>query len=649
MKRSLFFICLNLLILVFNSFSQNEILMTIGDKEISKAEFLRIYEKNNTPDVSLEVKSAEEYLDLFINFKLKVIEAESLGMDTMKIFTDELDMYRTELVKPYLIDNDKYEALINEAYERMKQEVKISYIYFEVPVKTLAKDTLAIYNKALNVYKKLSKGGDFDKITSDSTFEITSSGDAWYLTSLRAPYQIENFMYNNETGAVSLPLREKNGYYIIKVTDKRANKGEVKVAHIMVAVPQNSTQEVQASAEEKIKMIKEKIKNGEDFATLAKEYSDDKSSGVNGGELEFFGTGIMVQPFEEAAFALKNVGDISEPVKTFFGWHIIKKLDEKVLGTYDELYTDLKTKVKNDVRYDLCEKSVIEKIKKETNFKTENGISNFYKIVDSTIYKAKWDVTKAKNLNAVLFTFADKKITEQDFANYLYDNQKWKLETDINIFLDEEYETFTNETILEYEKNNLENKYEDFKLIMQEYHDGILLFSLQQEKVWDKAINDTIGLEKFYNDIKNNYIANEKMDASIFSYTDKLDLKKAQKIINKNIKKGIADSSLVLLVDKNSENFKFESSDIYEKGTNTTIDKAFENIQTSDNKNVIVLCDLKNIIVIHKIIPSQPKELKEIKGIVISEYQTKLEEEWIKELRSKYEIKVDENILKTIK
>jgi peptidyl-prolyl cis-trans isomerase SurA len=600
----------------------------------------------------MDIKTVDEYLELFINFKLKVIEAESLGMDTLTEFTEELNMYKEELAKPYFIDNELYEKLITEAYERMKTEVRLSYMFFEISSNASLSDTLQIYNNAVKTYNKLLKGEDFDKVAADSTLGIKSSGDTWFLTSLKAPYQIENFMYQNKINSFSKPLREKNGYYIVKITDIRTNPGEVKVAHIMVTVPEGSTEETETAAKEKIEMIKEKLNSGGDFAELAKEYSDDKSSGAKGGELMMFGSGVMVQEFETAAFALKNIDDISEPIRTFYGWHILKKLESKGIKTYEEMYEDLKSKVNNDARYDICKENVITKLKNEYSFTQVNKINNFYKIVDSTIFKSSWEPSKAEGLNAVLFTFADQKITEQDFAKYLSENQKWQADKDLNKFVDNAYEEYVNEKLKEYEKANLSNKYEDFRYIMQEYHDGILLFSLQEKMVWNKAVEDSAGLEKFYEENKNNYLAGEKINASIFSFTDASYIASAEKALKKKTKKGLTDSTIVSLVDVTGENFKLVETDKYEEGENEIIDKIFEmkkSGELAENQKIITFEDKNNIVYINELIPVQPKELKEVRGLVIADYQTKLETEWIKELRNKYQITVNEELLKSLK
>ncbi len=652
MKKLTFLIIISLFASIYKGYSQEEILMKIGDKEISKSEFKRIYEKNNSPDISMDIKTVDEYLELFINFKLKVIEAEVLGMDTLKEFTDELNTYKEELSKPYLIDNDMYEKLISEAYERMKTEVRLSYIFFEISFEATPSDTLKIYNNALKVYNKLTKGEDFDKVTADTTLGIKSSGDTWFISALKAPYQIENFMYNNDKGAISKPMREINGYYIIKITDNRPNPGEVQVAHIMRTIPQGSTPEFEKAAKAKIDSIKTVLNKGGDFAELAKEFSDDKSSGAKGGELAMFGTGVMIQPFEEAAFALKNNGDISEPVLTFYGWHILKKLDSKGLQSYDEMYEDLKTKVLNDSRYKLCDESIITKLKKEYSFTEVNKINNFYKVVDSTLFKSSWEPSKAKDLKAVLFTFDDQKVTEQDFALYLSENQKWQANKDINKFVDDTYKEFINEKLKEYEKNNLANKHVEFKDIMQEYHDGILLFSLQEKMVWNKAVEDSAGIENYYEKMKNNYMAGEKISASIFSYSDDSYLKSALKVLKKKAKTGMEDTTVVNLVDSKGENFKVVESDKYEEGKDAIIDKVFEmkkNGKLAENQKTVTFEDTKNIVFINEIIPVQPKELSEIRGIIIAEYQNELETEWIKELKNKYKITINEQVLNSLK
>lgn len=652
MRRNTLIIILSLLCFTHVGFSQDEILLKIGDTEVSKTEFKRIYEKNNSPDISIDVKTVDEYLDLFINFKLKVIEAESLGMDTAQEFVDELNMYRDELAKPYLVDEEMYEAQIKEAYERRKDEVRVNYVFFELKTTASPSDTLEIFNKAIEVSKRLQKGEDFEKVTADSTLGIKSSGDTWFLTSLKAPYQIENFMYENEIGAVSNPFREKNGYYVIQITAKRKNPGEVKVSHIMISVPQGSTEEFELKAKAKIDSIKSKIDEGEDFAELAKQFSDDKASGAKGGELMKFGTGVMVQPFEEAAFSIENIGDVTDPIKTFYGWHIIKLLEKTELANYDDLYSDLKAKVKNDPRYELCEKSIIEKLKKDYNFTEEKDISNFYNVVDTSIFKAKWDISKTEKLNDILFTFENNKITEQDFAKYLFENQKWQEAKDINLFVDTKYQDFIADKILEYEKNNLENKYEDFKNIMQEYHDGILLFSLQEETVWNKAIKDSVGLAKYYEEHKNEYMAPEKIDATIFSFSDESYKNTALKIMKKKAKKNYADTVVVSMVDETKENFSISENGEFAKGDNETIDIVFtmkdkgENIKTG---NYYTFEEEKTIVYINKIIPIKPKEFNEVKGLIIAEYQTILEQKWIQELKEKYEISINQEVLDSLK
>jgi len=641
--------------MVLNVFSQDDVLLTIDNKDITKDEFLRIYEKNNSNNMSSDIKNAKEYIELFINFKLKVIEAEKLGYDTVSSFKEELKSYTTELAKPYFTDNEFFNSLVKQAYDRMKNEIKISFIFIEIPLKSTPSDTLKAYNEAIEIRKRLLKGENFETVakeTSDAPSVQQTGGNAGFLTSLRAPYQIENFMYNNKVGDVSLPLREVNGYYLIKIVDSRPNQGQVQVAHIMVSLPEGSTAEVEKSALEKVQLIKSKLAEGISFEDVAKEYSDDKNSGTNGGLLQMFGSGEMVEPFEIAAFKLKNIGEISEPVKTFYGWHFLKLLDKKSLETYEVLEESLKTKVTSDARNSLCSEAVINKVKADNNFKIINEITNFYTAVDTTIFVAKWQIEKAKGLNKTLFTIADQIITEQDFATYLQENQKWINPININFYVDNQYKEFIEETIKNYYSTNLEKTTPDFRYILQEYHDGILLFNLQQEVVWNKAVEDSTGLKNFYEKNKNNYIAGERIEASIYSYSDDATLKKAEKVLKKKNPKSYSDNFVCSKIDSTGVNFKLLENNKYEKGDNVTIDFIFDKLASNEikkNQPIVVIGDEKKIINITQVIPSQPKDLDEVKGLVIADYQSELETEWIKELRAKYKVTINQKVLDTIK
>jgi len=312
------------------------VLMNINDKKITKSEFERIFHKNNKDSVA-DQKAVNEYLDLFINFKLKVLEAEAMGLDTVTSFKQELQSYRKQLTAPYFVDKETEDKLVKEAYDRKKTRIRTSHILIKVPENASPADTLAAYNKAMEIRNKILKGEDFGKLAAEYSQDDVSKvngGDIGYLTVFTTVLPYENAAYSLKSGEISMPVRSQFGYHIIKVTDKKDNPGDVKVSHIMVIVPRDAKDEDVKKAEAKINEAYQKLQNGEDFAKIAMDYSDDKASAKRGGELPWFGTGRMVPEFESAAFDAK-AGEYTKPFRSAFGFHIIKKTDTRPIASFE--------------------------------------------------------------------------------------------------------------------------------------------------------------------------------------------------------------------------------------------------------------------------------------------------------------------------
>jgi peptidyl-prolyl cis-trans isomerase SurA len=315
------------------------VLLTIAGTPVSKDEFEKVYRKNNQKLDSYDMKDLREYLELYINYKLKVKEAESLKLDTGITFINELKGYRKQLAQPYMSDKEVTDALIKEAYERLQKDVRASHILINLAPDALPKDTLEVYNRALKIRDMISRGADFEKVARDSSNDPSAKdngGDLGYFTGMQMVYPFETAAYNTKPGNLSMPVRTKFGYHIIKVHDIREAQGEIKVAHIMVKLGSDASENYAATAKNKIDEIYSKLKSGEQFEDLAIKYSDDKGSAKNGGQLPPFGTGRMVPEFEKAAFDLKKDNDISVPVKTSYGWHIIKRLEKKDVPSFEQ-------------------------------------------------------------------------------------------------------------------------------------------------------------------------------------------------------------------------------------------------------------------------------------------------------------------------
>jgi len=655
MRRLVLFFSILIFSTVVFAQNDNETLVTINNTSVSKSEFERIYKKNNNlKDTPADQKSLDDYMELFINFKLKVLEAQEIKLDTAQSFINELNGYRSQLAKPYLVDKDADEQILLEAYERMKYDVRASHILIKLDENALPKDTLVAYNKALKISKRILAGEAFDKVAmevSDDPSAKSNGGDLGFFTAFQMVYQFETVAYSLKVGDVSMPSRTRFGYHILKVTDKRDNQGQIKVAHIMVTLPKESKPEDVETAKTKIYEVYNKLKAGEDFKALAEQYSDDKGSAKQGGELPWFGTGRMVPEFEIVAFNLKNNGDYSEPVQTSFGWHIIKLIDKKPIGTYEELKTEIKNKIARDARSEKSKKSMVNKLKTEYKFaQNQKNVDEFIKTVDKTYTDGEWKASSEDKLNKPIFTFADKTFTQYQFAKYLESNQRKVTETSLNKLINAKLDEFIDNSILDYEDDQLEAKYPEFRFLMNEYHDGILLFELTDKMVWTKAVQDSVGLEKFHEANKSKYMWDKRVDASIYKCPNEKIAEGIRSIAEKRISKGYSYDDTVLKfikVTKNDESLKVLLEDgVFLKGDNDLVDKTNWVLGLSPNSNVN---DKVVFVAINKIIEPTPKTLKESKGLVTADYQSFLEAEWIKILRAKYSVKVNKELLYTIK
>ena len=341
------------------------VILTVEKENVTLSEFEAVYNKNNNVSANVEQKTPAEYMELFINYKLKVKEAEALGLDTVESYKQELQGYLKQLSDPYLVDKQYTEDMVREAYDRLQYDVKASHVLIRVEEDASPEDTLKAYKKITEIYNKAKAGADFGDLAiknSEDPSAKQNRGELGYFTAFRMVYPFESAAYNTPVGSVSKPVRTSFGYHILKVEDKRPEIGEIRAAHIMVASKAGDGKDLQINAEKKINEIYERVLAGEDFGQLARMYSDDNGSKGRGGELPWFGSGRMVAEFENAAFALDSNGAISKPVRSQYGWHIIKRLDKKNIGSYEDEYKRLKSRVEKDRRGEGSKESLVKKI-----------------------------------------------------------------------------------------------------------------------------------------------------------------------------------------------------------------------------------------------------------------------------------------------
>ncbi len=639
---------------------EEPIVMKINGEPVTKSEFLSVYFKNNTTSKKVEASTLNEYLDLYINFRLKVKEAEALKLDTISIFTNELSGYRKQLAQPYLIDKDVNENLIKESYERSQFDVRASHILIKVSKNAIPKDTLEAYNKIFKIRKRIISGEDFHKVASETSDDPSSKdhpaqdgrpafkgnkGDLGYFSAFDMVYPFENAAYNNKVGEVSNIFRTDFGYHILKVTERKPTLGKVHASHILITYPKDATKDDSIKIISKLGEISEKIKKGESFEELAKQYSDDKGSAQKGGSLQWFTANRMMPEFVSAIYNMKE-NEISTPVQTVYGWHFIKLLETKKPGSFDETKAELKMKIARDSRANKSKDFFIARLKKEYGYKEfANNLNDYLPLLDTTFNQGMWKATKADKLNKDLFILDNIKFTQKQFSEYLSKNQGDPNEN-VNNVLKMRYKSWVDEEIINYEDSKLESKYVDFKTLMKEYRDGILLFDLTDKKVWTKAIKDTIGLENFYQNIKNNYLYPQRVETTIYKTTDKKTAEKLQKTLQQEIAKNTKPEEIIKPFNKKKkDNVVFDNSKFI-KGDNPNVDKmawkkSVSTIITTDNKEF-------SIIVINNVLEPSPKPLNEVRGLVISEYQNYLEKEWLKELKNKYKVEVDQQVLNSL-
>ena len=665
-----------------------DIVMSVGPENVPLGEFESIFRKNNT-EKEVNEEYLDEYADLFIDFKRKVLYAQENQMDTSASFKRELAGYRTQLSKPYLTDQAAEDELIEEAYERMQYEIRASHILINVAENATPSDTLKAYNEIKSLRSRIMKGEDFGAIAKAYSYDPsakTNAGDLGYFSAFRMVYPFESAAFNTAVGDVSSPFRTQFGYHILKVVDKRANRGEVKVAHIMLEERDDATPQEIKGNQEKLQQLLESLDNGSSFEEMTR-FSDDKSSASKRGELPWFGTGQMVPEFENAAFNLQNTGDVSKPVKSMYGWHVIKLLDKRGVPSFEDSKEQIKRNIKRDDRSNRGVESLVAKIKDEYNFTEKSGISrtignnhDFYitrlnlltqEFNNGTsnlepfckIDYKNWDRDSYTTQGRTMFTLDGIHYTQDDFADYLAENRIKADSANTCPMVRKRYDEWVTKTCLEYEDSQLENKYPEFKALMKEYHDGIMLFDLMDQKVWSKAINDSAGLMNYYNLTKENYRWDERAMSKVYTSKDEATANRVRTLLNNRYNSNVlsseeiaflkfgkgefflSDDRILTLMNRYESNRLRISNKTFAKGESTAVDNHWFNGLTANEKNIdgtVFFADVQDVK------NGELKTFEEAKGEVITNYQNYLEAMWKLELEEKYPASVNKDVLYSI-
>lgn len=605
---------------------------TVNKKSVPAAEFIYLFSKN--PQQSAEEYSEKkilEYLDLLINFKLKVEEARKRGLDTTQAFIKEYNQYKDELRKPYLPDASLTDSLVRLTYNRLKEEVKAAHILINVKPDALPADTLSAYNRLIDLRNKVLAGESFEQLAalhSEDPSAKTNQGNLGYFTALQMVYPFENAAYTTPVGGVSMPVRTRFGYHILKVFDKRPAQGEVEVSHIMIRTGADKDNQ---KARDAIFDVYDKLQAGVAWEELCKEFSEDPGTKDTGGKLRPFGVGVMgnVPEFERVAFSLREPGDLSDPFQTQYGWHIIRMEHRIPLGSFEELAPSLKSRVARDERTQVSRQSLQTKFRKELGFVENTAVkSSTFAQADSTLLQGKWKIPATKK-GVTLFSIGKQNYSSADFFQYVKKNQRTSNLTPQK-YIEQLYNNYVELRINEKQEEKILKEHPEHGFLLKEYYEGILLFEIMEDEVWNKASEDSVGQVKYYEAHKTDYQAGERCKAVLYSSASVADLEAIKPALDQGDDTPVLEQIVQKRIKAEAGYFKKEDKAVLSKIAWTP------GVHSAENNGIYYLAWLKNIL------PPGTMSFEEARPAIISDYQNDLEKRWVEEMKKKYAVKVNE-------
>lgn len=618
----------------------SQTLFTYGSHSVSKQEFLRAFNKNNTGNNNSE-KAFREYLDLYTRFKLKVQAGYDAKLDGLSNQQAELQNFRTQIVDGFMNDNGSMQQLVDEALDRNRKDIRISHIY--IPCNGI--DTAAAYQKAMEAYSKLQAGADFGNVAEMYSADPTvhsNKGDIGYITTFILPYELESLAYNTPAGKFSKPFRSKTAYHIFKNTAERPGAGRMKAAQILIAFVPGADESDKARKKTLADSIYNALKGGASFKELVTKYSDDNISYQAGGSMPEFGVGKYDANFENAVFSIAKDGDISQPILSEYGYHIVQRI-ERIPPITDKNNPDavsqVRAAVQSDNRIEVSKQVLLQKIMRTAGYKKVPFNETLLWIyADSAWHDRKLPQSVLMNDKTVLFTFPQQKITASGFAGYLSAVRNTP-QSRGKVF-QQLLPQYTEVTAMEYYRNHLEEYNKEFAAQLKEFKEGNLLFEIMQRQVWDKAAADSAGLKNYYAGHKNKYWWEASADVILFTCNDSTAAAHAKEAFLKNPKdwRTIMQNSDGMV---QADSGRFELTQLPVAATNVKAGfTSALNKTTTDNVTSFV-----HIINVYQ--QRTPRNFEDAKGFVINDYQGYLEDKWIETLKKKYPIKVNEAVLKT--
>jgi peptidyl-prolyl cis-trans isomerase SurA len=625
---------------------KKEVLVVVGTISIDKEEFLQLITKGkeiDAPPMSFTRSEFEENFESFLNYKLKVIEAESMNLADSEEFTMEFASIKESLVAPFLIKNSIEEGEVKKVYGRLQEIVRARHILFQFPPNASKEDSIAMLTMALKVKAELENGGDFNALAltySDDPSAKVNKGDLGYFTGLQMVQQFEEAAYTLPVGSISDPILTDFGYHIIQVNGRQANPGEVQVSHILVRFDsENASQE--ESARRRISDIYAEIqKENTVWEEIVQAYSEDPATKSSGGILPWFGVGTMIPEFEVAGFSLTEIGEVSPPIKTPYGYHILRLEGKKGLQSYEEVEQSIRSKILRNSKTGMIQSQVVAIQKARFGFQeNESGISNLTAAVTATDLMGFGTAIQQKNLRGTeLFKVNTTSYTVGDLWNYMQ-AQEITPRGD-GTFLERWLAKFTEVTLAKTEEEDLEGNNKDYQKLLKEYRDGILLFSLTNQEVWQKGLNDSIGQRAYYAKNIQNYQWKTRVQAYLTKVNDASKLENARKYLQN---KGFDPNSFAAFeadyrinypnaYATESGTFEYEAHPILSR---VDLNKSYQELEVDG---------VSYVLVVGKVYPPGPRKFEEARGLVIRDYQASLDQALTKRLKEKYPVQINAEV-----
>lgn len=639
LKRILFTVFSIFLIALCHSVSAaGEPLMVIGGRPVSVEEFNYIYKKNNINNsANYSRQSLEEYLQLFINYKLKVRQAEDMGMDTLNDLVSEYKGYEQQLYESY-ITKTIIDPLVKQEYERSKFDVGVSHIY-------ISKNTPEADKKIREIYAQLKKGIAFEKLAEEFSEDQNSAaqgGKIGYFTALQIGYpQLEDAVYNTPVGQYSAPVETAIGYHIIKVFDKRPARGRIKVAIIKRNLTEDPEQQAKTAA--LVDSLYKLAISGADFGDLATRFSEDQLTNLRAGEMDWFGINQYTQIFEDAAFALKKDGEISQPVKTSSAYYIIKRLMKVSEQPFSDAEPVLKTKVLKSRMYNEAINKLIAETKSKYGYRDyPEALAAFKSRMDTYVNKYPFKYSEVENPDTLL-VIDGKIMNANDFGRVMNTVANKVIGKSGQERTDAIFEETLKQVVLEAHKNNLPKENAEYRALLDEYRNGVLIFELTRDKVWNKAVMDSVGLKAFFESNRDKYLWKDRLLVRKYIVKDEAEFQKLKVLIKDNPELSVSDYGKML------EQNELQVSDVQE----ITLEKGVseEAAQLSWEKGAVQLINKNNQLAAYHVLdvlPAGRKEYSECKGYVIADFQEFLEKKWMADLRSQYPVEVNKAVFEKL-